>query len=166
MKKDFRVQNPLWQIGFMFIFVMLAIVFTGAVSNFNKDNGAFSYSLEFSPIESVLALLVIPMTFFTLAVYLMKVTKYNKENPANKLSMWKTKPFEYMEDDEAWQMITRKATQKVYTFFSWSLPFSAFFHLLVPTSKLLIIVNIVALSLVQNIIFYINIRRHTMEDGD
>ncbi|TQR08558.1 hypothetical protein [Psychrobacillus soli] len=59
-------------------------------------------------------------------------------------------------------MITIVATQKVYTFFTWSLPLSAVFHLLFPTSKLLIVV----LSLAQYLIFYVHVRKHVTDEEE
>ncbi|QFF99658.1 hypothetical protein PB01_12890 [Psychrobacillus glaciei] len=166
MKKDFRVQYPLWQIGFMMVFMVIAIIITGAATNYVNDKTSFSYSIQLEALEGGIMFLIIPVFLVMVIILSIKLSKYNKENPSKKLSVWGNKPLEYMEDDEAWQMITRKATQKVYTFFTWSLPFSALFHLLIPTSQLLIIINIVALSFAQYIIYYVNVRRHVMEDNE
>ncbi|MFF2755141.1 hypothetical protein ACFVR1_15490 [Psychrobacillus sp. NPDC058041] len=162
MKKDFRLHYPLWQIGFMLIFMVAAFIVNGSVTTYVNDKTSFSYSIQLEALEGGIMFLLIPLFIIMVIILSSKLSKYNKENPTNKLSVWRTKPLEYMEDDEAWQMITRDATKKVYTFFSWSLPFSALFHLLIPTSQLLIIINIVVLSFAQYIIYYVNVRRYVM----
>ncbi|MDI2586187.1 hypothetical protein OR571_03360 [Psychrobacillus sp. NEAU-3TGS] len=166
MKKDFRVQYPLWQIGFMLIFMALVFMITGAVTTYVNNKTSFSYTIQLEALEGGIVFLLIPVFLIMAIILSSKLKKYNKEHPTKKLSVWRTKPLEYMEDDEAWQMITRVATQKVYTFFTWSLPLSAVFHLLIPTSKILIILNIVVLSLVQYLIFYIHVRKHVTEEGE
>lgn len=165
MKKDFRVQYPLWQIGFMLIFMLFVFGLTGAVTNFVNDATSFSYTVELESLEGFILFLIIPVYLIMLIAFMSKLSKYNKEHPTNKLSIWRNRPLEYVEDDEAWQMITRNATQKVYTFFSWSLPLSAVIHLFVPTSRFLIILNIVILSFVQYLIYYFYVRKH-MEDEE
>ncbi|ALC84767.1 hypothetical protein AM499_02250 [Bacillus sp. FJAT-22090] len=166
MKKDFRVQYPLWQMGFALLFLLFAIVITGAISNFAKANRSFNYSVELGALEGFMVFLLLPVYIGMVLLFGTKISKYNKEHPRNKITIWGIKPVEYMEDDEAWQMITTKATQKVYTFFSWSLPLSAVIHLFLPASQLLIILNIIVLSMTQYIIYYVNIRKHTMEEEE
>ncbi|TQR19841.1 hypothetical protein [Psychrobacillus vulpis] len=166
MKKDFRVQYPLWQIGFMLIFMLFALVLTGAVTNFVNDATSFSYSVELGALEGLIMLLIIPLYLILLIAFTSKLSKFNKEHPTSKLTIWRNRPLEYVEDDEAWQMITRNATQKVYTFFSWSLPLSAVFHLFVPSSSLLIIINIGILSLFQYLIYYFHVRKHVKSEDE
>ena len=165
MKKDFRVQYPLWQIGFMLLFMLFVFVLTGTVTNFVNDATSFSYTIKLEALEGFIIFLMIPVYLIMFIAFMSKLNKYNKEHPANKLSVWR-RPIEYVEDDEAWQMITRKATQKVYTFFSWSLPLSAVIHLFVPTSRFLIILNIVILSLVQYLIYYFYVRKHMVDEEE
>ncbi|GGA36627.1 hypothetical protein [Psychrobacillus lasiicapitis] len=164
MKKDFRVQYPLWQISFMLIFFIIAFIISGATTSYFNDKTSFSYSIQLEALEGGIMFLIIPVYLIMMIILSSKVSKYNKEHPTKKISVWRTKPLEYLEDDEAWQMITRAATQKVYTFFTWSLPLSAVFHLIIPTTKLLIILNIVILSLVQYLIFYVHVRKHVTEE--
>lgn len=166
MKKDFRVQYPLWQMAFALLFMLFAIIITGVISNFAQTNSSFSYSVELSALEGFIMFLLIPVYIVMVLIFGAKISNYNKNNPRNKLTIWSSKPPEYMEDDEAWQMITRKATQKVYTFFSWSLPLSAVIQLILPTSKLVIILNLVILSMTQYLIFYVNVRKHTVEEEE
>ncbi|MEI4769325.1 hypothetical protein WAX74_06655 [Psychrobacillus sp. FJAT-51614] len=166
MKKDFRVQYPLWQMGFALLFLLFAIVITGTITNFANSNSSFIYSVELGALEGFIMFLLIPVYIVMVIIFGAKISKYNKNNPRNKITIWSSKPPEYMEDDEAWQMITNKATQKVYTFFSWSLPLSAVILIFLPTSKLLIILNLVVLSITQYLIFYVNIRKHTLEEEE
>ena len=166
MNKDFRVQVPLWQISFILLFLLVAAIFTGEVSGFINEATSYSYSIQLYALEGFVMVLILPIYIMITVIYTYKISKYNKEHPSSKLSFWNSTPHEYLEDDEGWQLITRNATQKVYTFFSWSLPLSAVFHLLVPTSSLLIILNIAVLCFVQYIVYYVYVRRHvnTAED--
>ncbi len=51
MKKDFRVQYPLWQMAFIVLFGFMAFSFTGVSTELNQNSEGFSYSLEFNSIR-------------------------------------------------------------------------------------------------------------------
>ena len=61
---------------------------------------------------------------FYLTMYLVgKCSKHNKRNPSRQMKFMTLKPQEYMEDDELFEEVTRRATQKVYSYFTVALPF-------------------------------------------
>ena len=72
----------------------------------------------------------------------MKISKYNKQHPSQKISIWQIRPLEYLEQDEGMVHITRKAAQKVYTFFVWALPFLAMIYLVFELSRFGMILGI------------------------
>lgn len=62
--------------------------------------------------------------------------------------------------------ITRKAAQKVYTFMTWALPMLALAIMLIPVSRIIIIWGILAVALVQYLIYYLEIRKHLKEETE
>ncbi|MBU0905671.1 MAG: hypothetical protein R3328_03340 [Planococcaceae bacterium] len=166
MKKDFRVQYPLWQMAFIILFGFIAISLTGASSEMIQNDLEFSYSLQFPALESILLFITLAMTFILLIIFIMKITNHNKRHPQQKLSFWQIKPIEYLEEDEGMIYITRRAAQKVYTFFVWALPFVAMIYLLFNLSRLWIVIGILFLAFMQYLIFYIEVRKYLSKDED
>lgn len=166
MKKDFRVQYPLWQMAFIVLFGFIAISFTGASSQLILNDEEFSYSLEFPAVETILLSIALALTFILLILFFIKVTNHNKRNPQQKLSFWQIKPIEYLEEDEGMTYITRRAAQKVYTFFVWALPFTATIYLVFDLSRFWIIFVILFLAFMQYLIFYIEVRKYLSEDDE
>ena len=128
MKGDMRYTYPIWQMGFILLLISLTTIigFTSdyVLSN-GKDGFLFQISLEgisFWYFAAWLALLV-----FYLIIFSWKIHKHNKRNPSRQMKIMTLKPQKYMEDDELFEEVTRRATQKVYSYFTVALPFSAAF---------------------------------------
>lgn len=62
--------------------------------------------------------------------------------------------------------ITRKASQKVYTFMNWSLPMLAIFAMFSPWSRIYTVFAILLIALLQYIIYYREIRKHFKEEEE
>lgn len=166
MKRDFRVQYPLWQMAFIVLFGFMAFSLTGASTELIHTSDEFSYSLEFPALESILLFGTLFITFSLLVIFFMKISKHNKQNPSQKLSMWQIRPLEYLEQDEGMVHITRRAAQKVYTFFVWALPFLAVIYLVFELSRFWLIFGIIFLAWMQYLIYYIEIRKHLEEEEE
>jgi len=163
MKNDFRVQYPLWQMAFIILFGGIAFSFTGASTEFINSEDEFSYSMKLETLESGVISVTILLTFILLAIFTMKVSQHNKQNPDKKISMWQIRPVEYLEQDKGMTYITRRAAQKVYTFFSWAIPTIAMLYLIFDFSKFWMIVGILLIALMQYLIYYLEIRKHLKE---
>jgi len=166
MKKDFRVQYPLWQIAFIVLFGFLAFSITGASTEFINSEDEFSYSLELAAFESLLFFGSISLTFVLGAIFASKIVKHNKQHPTQKLTMWQIRPLEFLEQDEGMTHITRRAAQKVYTFFVWALPALAVIYLVFELSRFWVIIGILILALMQYLIYYLEVRKHFQEVED
>lgn len=165
IKKDIRVQYPLWQMAFIILFGGIAFVITGASSEFINTDAEVSYRIDLEALETVVLLGTGLLTLFILAVFIRKVSQHNKQNPAKKISIWQIRPVEYLEQDEGLTYITRRAAQKVYTFFVWSLPTIALVYLVLDLSKFWMISGILFIAFMQNLIYYLEIRKYLIE-GD
>ena len=165
MKKDFRVQYPLWQMAFIVLFGFMAFGLSGATMELVNTSDEFSYSLQFPPLESVALFGTLILTLFLLAIFFMKVSKHNKQNPTQKISLLQIRPLEYLEQDEGMVHITRIAAQKVYTFFAWALPFIAVIFLVFELSRFWMIVGILFLAMMQYFIYYMEVRKR-LEDEE
>lgn len=86
---------------------------------------------------------------------------YNKKNPHNKVSLFSITPPEYNEEDEMYQYATMKATRKVYTFITFALPIGFIVPMILPLpiSKFTVCVIAVGIIIIQNLIFYFEMRK-------
>lgn len=166
MKKDFRVQYPLWQMAFIVLFGFLAFSVTSATTELINSTDEFSYSFELNAFESLSMFGSIFLTLVLGAVFASKIAKHNKQHPTQKITMWQIRPLEFLEQDEGMTHITRKAAQKVYTFFVWALPALAVIYLVFELSRFWMIIGILILALMQYIIYYLEVRKHLQEVED
>ncbi|WP_017379880.1 hypothetical protein [Paenisporosarcina sp. TG-14] len=166
MKKDFRVQYPLWQMAFIVLFGFFVFSVTSATTELINSTDEFSYSFELATLESLLMFGSISLTLVLGAIFASKIAKHNKQHPTQKLTMWQIRPLEFLEQDEGMTHITRKAAQKVYTFFVWALPALASIYLLFELSRFWMIIGILILALMQYIIYYLEVRKHLQEVED
>ena len=166
MKNDMRITYPLWQMGF--ISIMMALVFLiGISAKFEVyDDGGFMFTANLPFWHGVIVSVLLLSVFIVLALFIRKVVQHNKKFPTHKISLFTIKPQEYMDDDELFQEVTRRATQKVYSFFSIALPAIAVFFMILPVPRVWIILGILSLSIAQYLIYFLTIRKYTKEDNE
>lgn len=155
-----RLQYPLWQMMFIVLFGGFAFGVTGASTEFVNSDDEMSYGIYLGAFETIVILGTGLLTFILFTLFTMKVSKHNKQFPDKKISMWQIRPVEYLEQDEGLTYITRKAAQKVYTFFAWALPITASLYMFLDLSKFVMIVGILIIALFQYLIYYLEIRKH------
>lgn len=153
MKNDFRVQYPLWNIGAIFILGLIAF---GSQMKINYSESSLAISLD----NAHLLLIGTILFFIYVALFSKKVSQHNKMNPSKKLSLFGFKPIEFLEEDEMFQQVTQRATQKVYSFFSFALPLTVVLFLC-PLPHLFYILIILLLASAQNLIYYLEIKKYT-----
>lgn len=161
MKNDFRMTYPLWNMAFILILAVMAVGFTSNFVNVTKTDS--SLSIQAQALEGFLLFAALIAYLVLITIYLIALQSYNRKNPERKISAFSIRPPEYMEQDEGMTFITRKAVQKVYTFITWSLPFLALIVMLAPIPKLFIVWGILAVAFGQNLIYYLEMRRHLKE---
>lgn len=149
---------PLWNMAFILILAVMAVGFTSSFVNVSKTDS--SLSIEAQAVEGFLLFIALIAYLVLITIYLIALQSYNRKNPERKIPAFSIRPPEYMEQDEGMTFITRKAVQKVYTFITWSLPFLALIVMLAPIPKLLIVWGILAVAFGQNLIYYVEMRRH------
>ena len=125
-----------------------------------------SIAIELGAIPGFFAIGSVILYFVMLAIFACQLTRHNKKNPTQKISLFSIRPLEYLEQDEGMTYITRKASQKVYTFITWSLPLLAAIAIVVPIPRLYIIWGILLIALGQYCIYYIEIRKHLKEESE
>ncbi len=159
-----RVTYPLWQMGSIAILMVLVFI-VGSSANFEVyDEGGFMLTFSLGFVKGMTVYVFLMLYLVTLIAFIAKVGKHNKRFPLQKISLLSLKPQEYMDDDELYQEVTRRATQKVYSFFSFALPVVAVFFIMLPISKVWMIISILLLSLFQYLIYYTTIRKYVAED--
>ena len=157
MKKNFRIQYPLWQIGFL-----LMATFGLFASQGGYTDLILALNVETS--GTVIAVFLVVLFIGYGLTFRKRLAEHNKNYPSRRLSFFQLKPFEYIEDDEGWQFITRRATQKVYAFFTGALPISLYIHLFFNVPQYGVVINILVLAIMQFLIYYLEIRKYVQED--
>ncbi|MBP3950229.1 hypothetical protein [Bacillus suaedae] len=168
-KNDFRVQFPLWNIA---LFVILIIFTYGAVycadmlfndftGAFRLENGRVVPNLELLRVFSIILGAVLLILFFI--SYFIRIRRHNKLHLNQKLNAFTLlTPNEFLEDDEMFNQVTRNATKKVYSFYSQMLPLIVVI-MLFPIDRYIFIVIIFLTLIIQNALYYREIRHYIEE---
>ena len=157
MKKDFRIQYPLWQIGLLLMATFGLFASQGGYSD-------LILALNLEMLGAIVAVFLVPLFIGFGLTFRKRLTAHNKTYPNQRLSFFQLKPFEYIEDDEGWKFITRRATQKVYAFFTGALPISLYIHLFFDVPQYGVVINLLVLAIMQFLIYYLEIRKYVHED--
>lgn len=166
MKNDFRVKYPLWMMVFIVLLGIIAYSLDSPAMQYINNSNVTSMEMTIEPAKGIVLLVSLALYFTLLAIFLLQLKKYNRQNPTQKISAISIRPPEYLEQDEGMTYITRKAVQKVYTYITWALPILATIAIILPLSKLYIIYGILAVALGQYLIFYFEIRKHVKEEEE
>lgn len=166
MKNDFRLQYPLWMMGFIVVLGLLAFGLSSPVTEVINTETEQSVTISLGPVGGMFAAASIVIYIIMLTIFLLKLKKHNKRNPAQRISPFSIRPPEYLEQDEGMTYITRKAAQKVYTFITWSLPALAGIAIALSLPSLYIIYGILLIALGQYWIYYSEIRKHLKEETE
>lgn len=164
MKNDIRLNYPLWMMGFIALLGVLAYGIHSPETVFIDNETETSLSIQIGPFESFLIFGSIIVYLILMTVFTAKIKEYNRRNPHQKISMFSLRPPEYLEADEGMTHITRRAVQKVYSFYSIALPALATVVIILPIPRLLIIFAILGLAFVQYGIYYAEVRKHFKEE--
>ena len=166
MKDDFRMQYPLWMMGFIVVLGMFAYGISSPKTEVVNTETEQSLSIELGATAGFFTIGSIILYFLMLAIFAYQLKRHNQKNPTQKVSAFSIRPPEYLEQDEGMTYITRKASQKVYTFMSWSLPMLAVFAMLSPVPRIYTVWGILLVALIQYLIYYLEIRRHFKEETE
>lgn len=166
MKNDMRVTLPLWQMGaiVLMMIVTVAINFATKTATFTDDGFEFEVSVQGS-VGVVLGIAIIIFTIY-LAFFLARIAKHNKRFPDRKISTFTFKPQEYIEDDELFEEITKRATKKVYTYYTWTLPLLVGASLGGFWSRTTILFGILLLAMGQYWIYYRTMRKFLAQEEE
>lgn len=137
MKTDFRLRYPLWNMGFILLLGVMALGFSSRFISILTTETSLTVSAQAYGGAILFGSTLLYLLLIT--IYLIQLQQYNKQNPDKKISPFSIRPPEYMEEDEGMTFITRKAVQKVYTFFTWALPAIAVIIMLFPVPRLYIV---------------------------
>lgn len=165
-KKDFRVQFPLWNIALCVILLIVTfsivrltdMLFNGFEGVFSEVGNDIIINWSMLPLFSLFVGVGLLIAFFI--AYFMKLNKHNKENPNKKLDAFTSfRPNEFLDDDEMLSQVTRNATKKVYILYSSFLPLLIVL-MFFPFDRYVFIFGIFLLLILQNTLFYKEIRQY------
>lgn len=158
MENDMRVTLPLWQMGFIFLLMIITVVLGFSTEMEVTVNGfEFEMSIEGYPAGVSGITLIIFLVY--LSLFLINIKRHNERFPERKISSLTFKPQEYLEDDELFDEMTKRATKKVYTYYSWALPLLVGFSLGGFLGRTVILVGILLLVMGQYWIFYTTMKK-------
>ncbi|MDN7245943.1 hypothetical protein [Planococcus shenhongbingii] len=166
MKNDFRLQYPLWMMGFIVVLGIFAYGISSPITEVIETENETSISVSIGPAGGMFAAGSLVLYLIMLAIFVYKLRSHNKRNPTQRISAFSIRPPEYLEQDEGMTYITRKAAQKVYTFITWGLPFLAAFAIVMPVPRIFIIWGILCIALGQYWIYYREVSKHLKEEAE
>ena len=164
MKNDFRLQYPLWMMGFIIVLGFLAYGISSPITKVIDTESETSITVSIGGAGVIFTVGSIILYTIMLTVFWLHLRRHNKRNPLQRISPFAIRPPEYLEQDEGMTYITRKASQKVYTFITWALPLLAAFAIVMPVPKIFIIWGILSIALGQYWIYYREVRKHLKEE--
>lgn len=163
-KNDFRLQLPLWNAGFLVIFILLLFSVVYGYTTWDKgfenllENGTYERNnFFFIPFLAVSILASIYLYLF-----ILKVIQYNKMNPTRKMNFFSITTIqipEFIDDDEMMQQITNAATRKVYVFYSTLIPLILLL-LFLPLHRFIYILAISLIMIGQCVIYYRHLSKY------
>ena len=156
-----RITYPLWQMGAIVIAMVLTLL-VGLSSDFTVEDRGFEVNVqgEWGVIWGI-ALFVF---FLYLVLFIWRIVRHNGRMPQHKINFFSWKPQEYMEDDELFQEVTKRATKKVYTYFVWTIPFLAGLSIGFQAGTIGTVIGLLFLSMGQYFIYYKEIKKYTGAD--
>ncbi|ALS79041.1 hypothetical protein ACQKDD_00740 [Planococcus kocurii] len=167
MKNDFRMQYPLWMMGFIMVLgIFLFGVNSPETTEIVNTEIEQSILVEYGVIQGFVIVGSIILYLIMLFIFYMKIRRHNKLYPTQKIPSFAIRPPEYLEQDEGMTHITRIASQKVYTFMTWSLPALAVFAMFSPLPRIYTVLAILVVALLQYVIYYREIRAHLKEEDE
>ena len=163
MKNDMRITYPLWQMAGILIAMGLVLV-AGYSTTSTVSDGQFGFEVSLSSISAGIMLALLGVTVLYLVLFFLRIATHNKRMPERKIQMGTFKPQEYLEDDEMFEEVTKRATKKVYTYFSILLPFLGSAYFIFPIDRTWMITGILLVAAGQYWIFYRTIRKFVAEE--
>ncbi len=167
MKGDMRFTLPLWQMGSIFILLVLTLVigFSSETTFVTSEDGYY-FEMNMGHISGIIfssALLILVVYIVMMSV---NIYRHNKRYPTRKIKTFTFKPQEYIEDDEFFDEITKRATKKVYSYYSFVLPLLVGVALGGMWHRTIILVGILLVALGQYWIYYSTIRKMFKDAGE
>lgn len=166
MKNDFRLQYPLWMMGFIIVLGFFAYGLSSPITEVIETENETSITVSIGGVGGMFLAVSMIGYLLMLVVFAWQLKKHNKQNPNQRISPISIRPPEYLEQDEGMTYITRKAAQKVYTFITWGLPLLAAFVIIIPMPRVFIIWGILLLALGQYWIYFREVRKHLKEETE
>ncbi len=162
MKNDMRITYPLWQMGATMI-LMIVVLMTDFSSNPFADGVIKIFTDGQGKLGVLKGIIVLIFVAYFLLFYWL-VVQHNKRMPKHKINLFSLKPQEYMEDDELFQEVTKRATKKVYSYFVWSIPLVAGLSIGFQAGTIGTVIGLLFLSMGQYFIYYKEIKKYTGAD--
>ena len=163
-KNDLRIQAPLWNIAAALILLLISYVAIATI-----DQTLFSYdyllanndlSIEFFWNWKVIWVAVIStvLSIIFIITYVKKLSSHNKQFPHQRIAFFSDRPVEYIEEDEMFRQVTQKATQKVYSFYTYVIP-AVIVIMLFPFDRYVFIFLLFAMIVIHNLLYYLEMRK-------
>ena len=157
MKNDMRITYPLWQVGV--VVILMALVLLSGFSSNPLRTGVFYVEGKIGVLRVVIMLIFI----ICFLLFYWRIVQHNKRMPKHKIEFFSWKPQEYMDDDELFQEVTKRATKKVYTYFVCSIPILAGLSIMYQLGTVWMVLGLLILSIGQYVIYYTEIRKYVGE---
>lgn len=144
MKQLFSIKSPLWQIiAASFLYVILLLIIHDAP---NDQSGL-------TPTRVGLLIGAAAVLLYTV-IYIISVITYNKKHPDHRLSVTGIKPPEILDEDEGMNMLTARATKRVYRYHAFALPFLAVFITIIEASLTVVVTALFIATIIHYLVYW------------
>ena len=145
MKNVFSVKSPLWQIvAASLLYAVLVLVSIDSQAPDVRGMTAVR-----AGIISLAAIVFLYSILYSLALH-----RHNKRTPLDQLSVTGVKPAEIRDEDEGMQILTAKATLRVYRYHSFALPLAMAVIVLAGSSAIQTITILFAVILGHYVVYW------------
>ena len=166
MENDMRITYPLWQMGIIAFLIGFIVVLNFTTTFTTFDDGGFEFALSLENGLPYVFLGFNSLFILYVVIFNLKVKQHNRRMPGRKIDLTSWKPQEYMEDDELFQEITKRATKKVYAYFVLVLPALSAIYIVLPISKVWMVSGILLIAMGQYWIYYRTIKKYVAEEDE
>lgn len=166
MKGDMRFTLPLWQMGSILILLVLTLVigFSSETTFVTSEDGYY-FELNMNYVSGLIfSGLLLALVIYVVLMF-VKISRHNKRFPNQKIKSFTFKPQEYIEDDEFFDEITKRATKKVYSYYTIALPLLVGVALGGMWHRAIILAAILVVALGQYWIYYSTMRKMLKDTG-
>src|SRR5699024_1914259 len=160
MRKDMRLTMPLWQMGAIVLTIILTLIMGKSTEIISTGNGSIEFEFTIAGTTGYVFIATTIVFFLYMFFFLLRIYQHNQRYPEKRINAFSFKPQEYIEEPQVFDELTKRATKKVYSYYSWVLPIFVGVSLITFCRRTMILIGILVIALGQYWIYYASIQNN------